>query len=185
MIDNYYPASRETEQAADETIRKKINIENIRNWVFFYNPIVLFNSLSMRITGNSREDYLKFLQAGREIRDELVNLGISEGWLLDRRFFAIYKEEYDPGSIEEYFEKTGKGWYTEDGWYSFYDYAMKLAENAERYEMHLPVIRQYDQPVYSFGEIFNRIYVYLVLFVGCIVVLWVMTWFKFMKYDIR
>jgi hypothetical protein len=146
---------------------------------------VLFNSLSTKITGNSREDHLKFMQTGREIRDELTNLGISEGWLLDRRFFAVGDDNSQPGYMEDYFKNTGKTISNEEEWVEFYNYCMSFLENGEEYEMMLPVIREYSQPLYSFGEIFMRIYVYLVLFVGCILVLWVLTWWKFMWYDVR
>jgi ABC-type transport system involved in multi-copper enzyme maturation permease subunit len=185
MIDNYYPSARETEQAMDMLSRKRISIENVRNRVFFYNPIVLFNSLSTKITGNSREDHLKFMQTGREIRDELTNLGISEGWLLDRRFFAVGDDNSQPGYMEDYFKNTGKTITNEEEWVEFYNYCSSFLENGEEYEMTLPVIREYSQPLYSFGEIFMRIYVYLVLFVGCILVVWVLTWWKFMEYDVR
>jgi len=186
IIDNYYPVSREAEQAIDEVLRRQISIDNTRNWVFFYDPIVLFANLATKITGNAREDYQRFLQDSRAIRDELVNLGISEGWLLDSRFFAIYKPEYDLGTFEEMLAKVGiSDIETQEDWEKLYEYIMGMMNNAERFEFDTPYIRPYAQPQYTFGEIFNRIWQYLLVFVVSILVLWLLTWQKFMTYDVR
>jgi len=179
VIDYYYPASRQTEQAKDEVYRKNINMENMRNIVFFYNPIVLFESLSNKIAGNSQENYLKFLYDSRKIRDNLVSLGISEGWLLDYRFFAHFKEEYRLGDYNELLAK-----YNNDP-RKVNQLVMETYDIAEPYVMHLPPIQPYEQPQYNFGEIYSQIYVYLVVFVVCILALWVMTWQRFMRYDVR
>jgi len=186
IIDNYYPVSRQAEQAKDEVFRKQISVDNVKNWVFFFNPIVLFENLSAKIGGNSREDYLKLLQDSRNIRDELVNLGISEGWLLDYRFFAVYKEEYSLGTTDEIVEivsqANGGGDIDSE---MFYGYVEEVRDRAERFEFEMPYFRRYEQPQYTFGEIFGRIWVYLGVFVGSILGLWVMTWRRFMTYDVR
>ena len=179
MYDEVYPLTFEVEQARDDVFRKITNTENAKNWVFFFNPIVLFNNLSMKITGNSRDDYLRFMHIAREIRNELVGLGIEDGWLLDYRFNAFVLEEYNTLDMFELVEQY------EGNHHGMFAYISELVENATRYEMRLPVFRKYEQPIYSFGEIFERIFVVLVLFVVSIVVLWVMTWRKFLKYDVR
>ena len=178
LYDNYYPASRDTEQAIDTFYRKQINIDNVRNWIFSYNPIVLFGNLSTKITGNGREDYLKLLQNCRDIRDELVNLGISEGWLLDTRFHRAFSEEYDLGYSIEYYSMF-------KDWDPLWAYILELRNSATPYEMELPFIRKYEQPRYTFGEIFARIWQYLSMFVVSILVQWGMTYIKFMRYDVR
>ena len=179
IYENTYPHTSDVEQSRDDFERLRINIENTRNWIFFYNPIVLFQNLSMKITGNSRDDYIKFMHSTRELRNEIVNLGITEGWLLDYRFNAIYEEEYQTIDFEDLIIEFD---YDYD---KLSDYIEDFTNNAKKYEIQLPVFRRYEQPVYTFGEIFNRIWVYLALFVSSILVLWVMTWAKFMKYDVR
>ena len=177
--EKYFPASRETEQAVDDIYRKNISIENIKNWVFFFNPIVLFNNLSMKITGNSREDHLKFLQDSRGVRDELVVLGEREGWLFDYRFFAMYADDSNLSDFWEVWEALDGDM---DGLMAWHD---EIVSTAEEYEMVLPVFRKYQQPIYTFGEIFSRISMYLVLFVVSILVLWLLIWQKFLNYDVR
>jgi len=178
VYEKHYPISRTAEQTKDEVYRKQIEVDSVKDWVFFYNPIVLFHSLAGFIAGNSRLDQLIFLQEARGIRDELVNLGISEGWLLDARFHRIYKEEYDLKSWAELWEEYGDS--SKIGEFAWYTQTI-----SEKYELELPYIRAYEQPNYTFGEVFSRVFVYLVMFVGCILVLWVMTWRQFMRYDVR
>ncbi|MCL2063563.1 MAG: ABC transporter permease [Candidatus Cloacimonetes bacterium] len=198
IYENYFPVTRDAEQAYDEIQRKRIYMENVRNWVFFYNPIVLFNSLSAQITGNSREDLLRFLHTTRELRDELVNLGVSEEWLLDSRFFIMYELETDVmynitdqydlfmliyeyagghGPLEDFFNEIGEE--------RAVGYLQEMVSQQERYNMVLPRFRRYEQPIYTFSEIFARILQYLVVFVVSILVLWVMTWRKFLGFDVR
>jgi len=180
IYENYYPISRATELLRDEAYRKQISIDNQKNWIFFYNPIVLFENLSAKIAGNSREDYLRFLQDSRVIRDELVNIGISEGWLMDKRFTSIFKDfEFDS------WEDMMSGYTGEQDESLFWGWFYNLTNSAEPFSFDMPPIRKYEQPVYTFGEIFARIWQYLVLFVVSIVVLWLMTWRKFMTYDVR
>jgi len=179
VIDNYYPASREVEQARDEVDRKYINIENGANWVFFFNPIVLFENLSSKITGNSRADQLRFLQDSREVRDALIGLGIREGWLLDYRFFASFKDGLALPSFEELMEMSGSDMN------KLYAYLTDIFATAEPFEMQLPTFPQYPQPILTFGEVFMAILPYLVMFVVSILGLWMMTWQRFMVYDVR
>ena len=179
VYDSGWALTSDVEQARDELLRKRINIENTRNWIFFYNPIVLFNNLSMKITGNSREDYMLFMHSARELRNELVNIGVTEGWLFDYRFNALVEEEYNYIVIEDLYVE-----FNED-LDALYDYIGDILINAKKYEIQIPVFRRYEQPIYTFGEIFNRILLYLVLFVVSILVLWVMTWYKFLHYDVR
>jgi len=182
LYKNYYPMSRETEQARDEVYRKQISMDNVRNWIFFYNPIVLFENLATKITGNGREDYLKFLQDSRIIRDDLVNMGIDEGWLMDKRFSALFADlEFD--SWEDMLASYG-GDVSEDD-RGFWDYFYNLSQTGERFTFDMPDIPPYEQPRYTFGEIFARIWQYLVLFVVSILALWLLTWKKFMEYDVR
>ena len=180
-FDEYYPVSMEVEQAMDQVYRKRISIENAKNWIFFFDPIVLFENLSMKITGNSREDHLKFLHDARIIRADLVNLGIYEGWLLDWRFYARYNYEitHALGGIWEYYTAMEEN-PDLDHSYPTYD----EAEN-NLFIFDTPTINRYSQPIFTFGEIFERIWVYLGMFVGSIVVLWLFTWWKFMRYDVR
>jgi len=177
--DVYYPTSREVEQARDDVSRKRINIENDANWVFFFNPIVLFENLSSKITGNSRADQLRFLQDSREVRDALINQGVREGWLLDYRFFTGYKDGLAFPSFEELMEICG------GDMKRIYAYLTDSFAGAEPFEMQLPPFPQYAQPILTFGEVFSSILPYLVMFVVSILVLWLMTWQKFMKYDVR
>jgi len=180
VYENYFPASREVEQAMDEIQRKRIGIDNIKSLVFFFNPIVLFNDIGARIAGNSRADYLRFLHAGREIRDDLVNLGIREGWLFDYRFFAYYADENQPGSWEPWGERAAV-----EGWDTVWVDIQAVMGRLERFSFDMPFIRRYEQPNPTFGEIFSRIAVVLVMFVVSILILWICTWYKFMRYDVR
>lgn len=181
LYDEYYPAVLEAEQSNDSILRKRINIVNLKSWVFFFNPVVLFENLSMKIAGNSREDYLKFIHDGREIRDRLIQTGVREGWLFDYEFFARYKREYNPMASDEWIQQNpGSDW----GDY-YYNYLKPLMDRAEIYELQLPDIKKYDQPEHSFTEIFSRIFFYLILFLANILALWLFTWNRFLKYDIR
>jgi ABC-type transport system involved in multi-copper enzyme maturation permease subunit len=180
--ENYYPVAREAELAMDNLDRKRINLENVRSLVFFYNPIVLFSDLGNKITGNSREDRTIFLHTARAIRDDLVSRGAEEGWLFDYRWLATYKEENITGSWTEMFQRFNND---RDKVFEYLNVIMADMDNFEKFTFEMPFIRKYDQPAYTFGEIFNRIFVYLVLFVVVILVLWVLTWYKFMKYDVR
>lgn len=180
VIDEYYPASREVEQAIDGLYRKQISVQNYKNGVFFFNPIVLFENLSTKIAGNSQLDYLKLLHNAREIRDELVNRGINEGWLKDYRFFACWSEKENCGTYND-LVKRFNGDHAK-----LWDYLMaRINEPKEAFEFSLPDLHKYSQNQLSFGEIFSRIFPYLVLFVVNIIVLWLIIWFKFMNYDIR
>jgi ABC-type transport system involved in multi-copper enzyme maturation permease subunit len=174
MYDTYYRASREVEQANDAVILKYLQLEKLENWVFFFNPVVLFNSMSLKLTGNSQLDYLKFLQDSRSVRDDLVNLGIQEGWLLDYRYFGAYREEDNVGWAKDYDSKD-----------KLYDKVRELANTRENYSIQTPTFRGYEQPIFTFGEIFERIWQYMALLVGSIVVLWVVIWWRFMRYDVR
>jgi len=181
FYENCYPLSRQTEQARDDVLRKQISIDNVRNWIFFYNPIVLFENMATKITGNSREDELRFLQDSRNIRDELVNLGISEGWLLDYRFSTVFAKEYIFDTWDEML--AGYNGSREGDW--FWDFRQDFTSRSDRLTFEMPHIRPYNQPRYTFGEIFTRIWQYLVLSVVSILALWLMTWKKFMTYDVR
>ena len=180
VYEEYFPVSREVEQAIDDVIRKRINVQDTKSFVFFFNPIVLFNDISMKIAGNHRSDYLRFLQNSREIRDDLVNLGVREGWLLDYRFFAYYADEFMLGPDEPLWERMEKL-----GWDAVWQEMKSLSENAEAFTFEMPVVRRYAQPNPSFGEIFNRIVMVLTMFVVSIIALWILTWYKFMHYDVR
>ena len=180
VYEKYYPVAREVEMARDDVLRKQINIDKTKSMVFFFNPIVLFNDISMKIAGNGRDDYLNFLHKGREIRDDLVNRGITEGWLLDYRFLARFEDENMLGSQMIWWEKASVS-----GWEPAYQEMLNLATNANLFKFEMPVIRRYDQPNPSFGEIFNRIVMVLTMFVVSIIILWIVTWYKFMRYDVR
>jgi ABC-type transport system involved in multi-copper enzyme maturation permease subunit len=173
--DKYFPASRETEQANDTVLLKYLQIERIENIVFFFNPVVLFNSMSLKLTGNSQLDYLKFLQDTRSVRDGLVDLGIREGWLLDYRYFNIYKIEDNVGWEKDYDGDRAK----------IRAKVRELEATIENDWIETPDFRGYAQPVLTFGEIFERIWQYMALLVLSIVVLWLMIWQRFKIYDIR
>jgi ABC-type transport system involved in multi-copper enzyme maturation permease subunit len=173
--EKYFPASREAEQANDTLILKYLQLEKIENWVFFFNPIVLFNSMSLKLTGNSQLDYLKFLQDARSVRDELVNLGIQEGWLLDYRYFGLFREEDNVGWERDYDDDRAR----------IMDRVRELRATCELHSIQFPMYRKYAQPVFTFGEIYARIRQYMALLVLSIVVLWIMIWQRFKIYDIR
>jgi len=179
IYDNYYPATREVEQAMDEIHRKRINMENDSNWFFFFNPIMFFENLSSKITGNNRVDHLKFLHDSRIVRDELINLGVKEGWLFDFRFFALWNDEFAFPSTEELYKLFG------DDIEKSSAYSTELAYKAGYYKMPMPNLRRYEQPILTFGEVFTSILPYLIMFVVGILALWLMTWQRFMKYDVR
>jgi len=179
MYDTYYPVARETEQAIDQAFRKRISVESVKTMAFFFNPIVQFNNLASKITGNAREDHLKFLHDAREVRDELVNLGAKDDWLFDYRFLARYTAEYTLPPIMDLYMQF------DEDISRVYEYAEELEERAVFYKMEMPVFRRYAHPVFTFGEVFGRIFVTLCIFVVCILALWLMTWYKFMKYDVR
>jgi len=178
VYENYYPVSRETEQVKDDVLRKRIDVESVKNLAFFFDPIVLFGSISNCIAGNSQDDLVRFLHSTREIRDELVQIGVNEGWLFDRRFYSLYKEEYDIESIEDIFDRF-------PDWDDAEVYIEELQEKAEPLDIIMPTFRRFEQPLYTLGEVFTRIYLFLGLFVGSILVLWVMTWARFMGFDVR
>jgi len=170
---------RASEQAYDDVYRVRINTENLMNRVFFFNPIVIFHNLSMKIAGNSRVDHLVFLHTARELRDDLVNLGATEGWLFDYRFYAHFKEEYNLGSREEMLARF-------DGDRELiWEYVNEIEENAEMYEMEVPVFRKYEQPHFTLAMMIPRVFESMVLFVGSIVGLWVVIWWRFLGYDVR
>lgn len=180
VIDEYYPASREVEQAIDKLYRKQISIQNYKNWVFFFNPIVLFENMSTKIAGNSQTDYLRHLQDTRDIRDDIVNRGLDEGWLKDYRYFARRAESENLGSYDDISKKFNYD--PEKTW----DYIMVLINDPKvSFAFELPDYRKYSQPQLSFGELFNRILPYLLIFVFGIITLWIIIWRRFMKYDVR
>jgi len=180
MYHTYFPQARVTEFARDNAIRNQIAIGNTKNWVFFFDPIVLFENLAMKISGNSREDFLKLLHNARELRDEIVEVGVAEGWLFDYRFNAYTA---DPNHYELDFEELLMQYNGDVE--AFYGYLYDLYLNAPLFELTMPSFRRFNQPIYTLGEIFSRIFPYLVMFVGAILALWLMTWARFMKYDVR
>ncbi|MCK9329027.1 MAG: ABC transporter permease subunit [Candidatus Cloacimonetes bacterium] len=181
LYDKYYPAVREAEQARDNYIRKHIYIENVKSLYQFFNPLVVLDNISMKIAGNSRADYLLFLQDGRKVRDDFVNLGVIEGWYFAYDYFAKYKKEYTPMNFEDYQNEN-----PDHTWFEYWmEYAQPLQNSAELYEMKLPNIQKYQQRELTFTEIFNRIYLFLFLMVILIVAIWLLTWKQFLKYDIR
>jgi len=172
IYDTYYPASREVEHAIDNVIRMRINIEKTKSRVFFFNPIVLFNGISNDISGNSRSDYLEFLNKGRAIRENLVNTGFRDGWLFNYGFLALTADENLLGKREDFdFRNFGK--------------IDTIIADAEPFTFDMPIIMRYDQPNPTFGEIFSRIAVVLTIFVASILALWILTWYRFMKFDVR
>jgi len=188
MYEVYFPVSRDIELIADEIYRTRISMENMRSRIFFYNPIVLLNNLSMKITGNSNDDYLLFLQNSREIRDDLINLGVNEGWLFDYRFFTMFTEEYN--NLQDYWIEMYKEYDEDDdkfwaAWDTIWARVNAFSSKAEFYEMELPHIKPYEQPHFTLAFIIPRIFNGLSMLVLSILVLWVMTWIKFMKYDVR
>jgi len=180
LNESYYPASRDVEFARDNVLRKEIRIDGIRNIVSFFNPIVLFNDIGAKIAGNSRADYLRFLQDGRAVRDDLINIGVRDGWILDYRFFAVFADKYIWGCEEEFISA-----FELDHSVSWNDRIQAVYSVAERFSFEMPVYKRYEQPNYSFGEIFARIATVLGLFVVSILGLWILTWVKFMRYDVR
>ena len=178
MYETVFPVNREVEQIMDEIWRLRITAEQVRDRVFFFNPIVIFNTLSTHITGNSYQDHLRFLSDSRMVRDDLVNQGIRDGWLLDRRMYAVYADVVDNSFFND----------LQSGKISFDEAIERFRihrEKVGKFVMELPVIRRYEQPRHSLGEIFGRILSCLVYYVICILVLWVMTWYRFMRYDVR
>ena len=180
LYDNMTPAIFDTEYAVDNVQRKLINIENTKSRVFFFNPIVLFQNLCNLITGNSRADYLRFLQDGRSIRNSLLDTGATNGWLFDYRYLAIYS---DPHLM----------WDEDDFWQKYKTMDMSdivnqidiLVGNADAFKFELPIIKNYEQPNPTFYEIFIKIVEVLSLFVTNILALWIITWYKFMRFDVR
>jgi hypothetical protein len=118
--------------------------------------------MSNKIAGNAQEDFQRFLHDSRAVRDDLVNVGVREGWLFDNRFFRGWGEEYYHGELMP-----------------------RPDFNNRTNEIELPVFRAYSQPQFTFGELFIRVYLYMFLFVLCIIVLWLFSWQRFMKYDVR
>jgi len=179
LYDTYLPATREVEQAMDNIQRKRINVANIRNMVFFFNPIVLFNDIGMKIAGNSRADYIRFLHDAREIRDDLVNTGIRDGWLFGYGFNAMFTEEHilDMADVLKWIETMDHD--------ELYAHVMGMMDAATPYSFEMPFIRRHEQPNPSFGEVFVRIAGVLGIFVVSIMGMWVMTWVRFMGYDVR
>jgi hypothetical protein len=175
----YFNLNREIELATDNIIRKRIIIDNVRNSVFFYNPIVLFNDISNQIAGNSRADYLRFLHEGRGIRDDFVNLGTRDGWLLDYRFFAHKADPDLLGSQDLWMDKFMSDLDTT------VDELMAIGESAESFSFEMPFIRRYEQPNPSVTDIFSRIVMVLSMLVVSSLALWILTWNKFMRYDVR
>ena len=182
LYENYYPATKVAELAIDDVIRKRLTIENTKNWIFFFNPILLFEDISRKITGNSRGDYLRFLHDGRLIRDDLVNRGIQEGWLMDYRFFAMFQDEhlFESEQMQALWQRAMK-----EGVGSVFLDILAFMENSEKFKFEMPTIRRYTQPNFSFSEIFGKIAIVLTIFVFSILILWILTWIKFMKYDVR
>jgi hypothetical protein len=176
----YTPAIIDIESAVDDVQRKRINIENTKNMVFFFNPIVLFRDISNRIAGNSRVDYLRFLHDGRIIRNELTSIGAREGWLFDYGYFAEFADERLMGDEAAFWER-----FAVVGMETLYQELMLLMETAEKFSFEMPSIRRYEQPNPTFTEIFSRIATVLAMFVVSILALWVLTWVRFMRYDVR
>jgi len=175
-----YPASKEIENATDNIIRYGIFTNNVKNGVFFFNPIILFSDISSTIAGNRADDYLKFLQSGRGIRDDLISLGAREGWLFDYRFIALYIDEFMLDPEDYWWEKL----YT-IGFGEAYKEMRVVAEEGGRFSFDMPFIRSYEPPNPSLGEMFSRIALVLMIFVASIMTLFVLTWYKFMRYDVR
>ena len=180
LYDSVSPAIFDIETAADDVQRKFINIDNTKNRLFFFNPIVLFQNMSNLIAGNSRADYLKFLQDGRSIRNDLTGTGVKEGWLFDYRYFAMYEDENLMWDEDVFWHK----YMTIDIEELSQELSM-LLENAKKFSFDLPAIRRYEQPNLSFGEIFNKIIEVLALLIASILALLIITWYKFMRYDVR
>lgn len=188
LYDSYYPAIRDIEQARDDILRKEISIQNIKGWVFFYNPIVLLTEMSAKIAGNSLDDYLRFFHDSRQMRDDLVSIGIRDGWLLDYRYAATFKEEYaSPHEYDSFDMIAEAGGYNQDKineiYMSLFDQVYN--DDDKLYETTIPSFNRYSQPQHSFGEIFSRILPFLTVFVLCIIALWVGTWMMFDRYDVR
>ena len=180
LYDFMSPAIFDVETAADNIQRKLINIENTKNRIFFFNPIVLFQNMSNLIAGNSRSDYLSFLSDGRSIRNDLTGTGVKEGWLFDYRYFAMYDDENLMWDEDVFWHK----YMTIDIEELSQELSM-LLENAKKFSFDLPAIRRYEQPNLSFGEIFNKIIEVLALLIASILALLIITWYKFMRYDVR
>ena len=180
LHDYYFPVAKEVEMATDDIIRKQINIENTRNVIFFFNPIVLFRDISMKIAGNSRFNYLKYLQDVREIRNDLVNIGRRDGWLFDYRFSAMFTEKDMFGSFGDWEHK-----FATTNFDDLYAEVMILMDAAEPFSFDRPDVRRYEQSNLSVLEIFAQIIPVLSIFVLSILALWTVTWLKFMKYDLR
>ena len=180
VYNSYFPASREVEMAKDEIIRKEIDIEQVKSRIFFYNPIVLFADISNKIAGNSLDDYLMFLVSARRIRDEIINMGAREGWLFDYRFFAMYEDPNLWGHAEDWNKRL-----EEVGFAAAIQEIISANWNAEKFSFVMPVIPSYEQPNPTFGEIFSRIAGVMSLLVVSIIGLWVLTWWRFMRYDVR
>jgi len=178
VYDFVFPISKEVEMSMDELLRVRINKDKIRTRAFFYNPVVLLNDLATKITGNSREDHLRFLQDSRGLRNEIINQGIYEGWLWDNRFFARFDRDIDDTIVNDFFA----GNLDFDG---FYSALMNFLEHTPRFEMEVPNLSRYEQPNQTFSEIFQYIVPNLAFFMLIIIVLWVVTWQVFLKYDVR
>ena len=178
--DTYFPVAREVEMAKDEIIRKEIMIENIKSRLFFFNPIILFSDISSKIAGNSLDDYLKFFMTARSVRDDIINMGTREGWLFDSRFFAIYTDINIYGHAED-FDKREE----EVGFAVALNEIFQATARAERFSFEMPIIPSYQQPNPTFGEIFFKIAGVMGMLVVSIIGLWMLTWWKFMKYDVR
>jgi hypothetical protein len=180
LYENYFPASKEVENAMDDINRKRIHIDNMRSIIFFFNPIVLFNDISMKIAGNSRSDYVRFLHAAREVRNELVDTGSRDGWLFGYGFSAMFSEEYMFGSIDDWMYKFE----TMDN-NDLFDEIMGLMEAAQPFTFDKPNFRRFEQPNLSVLEIFTQIILVLGIFVMSILTLWIVIWVKFLKFDVR
>ncbi|MCL1827089.1 MAG: ABC transporter permease [Candidatus Cloacimonetes bacterium] len=180
LTEEYTPVLHEVEQTIDEIRRKYNSIESLRNWIFFFNPVVLFSDISNKIAGNTRSDYMKFISDARDIQSDLVSLGIREGWLLDYRYYTTINEQDLVGSIYAVLEQVET-----IGWDAAADELQSRVETATPFTFDMPHIKVYQQPNPLFEEIFMKIFSVLAMFVVSILLLWVATWRLFMRYDVR
>lgn len=82
-----YPIQKEVEQ---KSIRAwYTTIESNEYHFCFFNPVAQFSTIAKNLSGNSTYDYVGFIKDVIRVRDQQIEQGVQQGWLLSRSYFAV------------------------------------------------------------------------------------------------
>lgn len=178
LVNNYMPIILKREELYSNLGLDNKRINNLKPYFMFFNPNILLESAATEIGGSAISDYHQFIGDAKEVRNKLMDQGIREGWLFTNEFFA----SYDPKIEGDDIYKLGGNPENMNSWEEFFSF---INNHVKSFEMKVPEMARYQQREITLGEILQRSFAIILIFIFLIILIMYCLKICFNKYDIR